>query len=95
MKHVITIMKFRSRNPLAVYNALGAVAKSFRLIRQVAFTEQLATSRLLFPAEFLEGGIGTQRVPMRIEPKKGRCNRRSAVSVSPTEMWCLQQPPES
>ena len=31
---------------------------------------------LLFLAEFLESGIAAQRVPERIEPKKGRCNRR-------------------
>ena len=33
-------------------------------------------SRLLFLAEFLESGIGAQRVPDRIEPKKGRRNGR-------------------
>ena len=31
-----------------------------------------AGSRLLFLAEFLESGIAAQRVPERIEPKKGR-----------------------
>ena len=31
---------------------------------------------LLFLAEFLESGIGAQRVPDRIEPKKGRRNGR-------------------
>src|SRR5205814_3672568 len=31
-------------------------------------------SRLLFLAEFLESGIGAQRVPDRVEPKKGRRN---------------------
>jgi hypothetical protein len=30
-----------------------------------------ADSRLLFLAEFLESGIAAQRVPERIEPKKG------------------------
>ena len=34
---------------------------------------------LLFLAEFLESGIGAQRVPDRIEPKKGRRNGRYAV----------------
>jgi hypothetical protein len=34
---------------------------------------------LLFRAEFLESGIGAQRVPDRIEPKKSRRNRRRAV----------------
>ena len=37
---------------------------------------QLATSRLLFLAEFLESGIRAQRVPHRIEPKKGGRNGR-------------------
>ena len=31
---------------------------------------------LLFLAEFLESGIGAQRIPDRIEPKKGRRNGR-------------------
>jgi hypothetical protein len=69
MKHVITIMKSRSRNPLAIYNALGAVAKSFRLTRQVTFTEQLATSRLLFLAKLLETRIVAKRIEHRIEPE--------------------------
>jgi hypothetical protein len=30
---------------------------------------------LFFLAEFLESGIGAQRIPERIEAKKGRCNR--------------------
>ena len=34
------------------------------------------SSRLLFLAEFLESGIGAQRVPLRIEPKKGRRDGR-------------------
>jgi len=33
-------------------------------------------SRLLFLAEFLKSGIAAQRVPQRIESKKGRCNSR-------------------
>ena len=36
-------------------------------------------SRLLFLAEFLESGIAAQRVPDRIEPKKGRRDGRWAV----------------
>ncbi len=39
---------------------------------------------LLFLAEFLESGIGTQRVPDRIKPKKGRRNGRS---VKPAIIW--------
>jgi hypothetical protein len=39
-----------------------------------------AGSRLLFLAEFLESGVGAQRVPERIEPKKGRRNSRRAVN---------------
>jgi hypothetical protein len=35
-----------------------------------------ANSRLLFLAEFLEGGIGAQRIPEWIEPKKGRRDGR-------------------
>ena len=31
-------------------------------------------SRLLFLAEFLESGIAAQRIPDRVEPKKGRRN---------------------
>jgi len=33
-----------------------------------------------FPRKFLESGIGTQRVPERIEPKKGRRNGRWVIS---------------
>jgi hypothetical protein len=33
-----------------------------------------ADSRLLFLAEFLESGIAAQRIPDRVEPKKGRRN---------------------
>jgi hypothetical protein len=36
----------------------------------------------LFLAEFLESGIGAQRVPDRIKPKKGRRNRRWHVNVA-------------
>jgi hypothetical protein len=32
------------------------------------FDEQVATSRLLFLAEFVESGISAQRIPERIEP---------------------------
>ena len=32
----------------------------------------------LFLAKFLEGGIGAQGIPDRIEPKKGRRNGRGA-----------------
>jgi len=55
---------------------------NFRDVRHVLGyrDEQLATSRLLFLAEFLEPRIGAQRIPDRIEPKKGRCNRRWAVN---------------
>ena len=35
----------------------------------------LQRDRLLILAEFLETRIGTQGVPERIEPKKGRCRR--------------------
>ena len=35
---------------------------------------------LLFLAEFLESGIAAQRIPERIEPKKGRRNGRWAVN---------------
>ena len=35
--------------------------------------------RLLFFAEFLECGIGTQRVPNWIQPKKGRCDGRWVI----------------
>jgi len=37
-----------------------------------------ADSRLLFLAEFLESGIAAQRIPDRIESKKGRRNGRPA-----------------
>src|SRR4029450_9949719 len=43
-------------------------------------------SPLFFLAEFLEGGIGAQRVPERIEPKKGRHNGRA---VKPANIWRL------
>ena len=36
-------------------------------------------SRLFLLAEFLESGIGAQRVPERIEPKKSRRNGRCGV----------------
>ena len=47
------------------------------------FDEQLATSRLLFLAEFLESGIAAQRVPERIKPEKGRRNGRWVVIRAP------------
>jgi len=36
------------------------------------FDEQLATSVLLFLAQFLESGIIPERIEHRIEPKQGR-----------------------
>ena len=49
-------------------------------------TELAQGSRLLFLAEFLESGIGAQRVPDRIESKKSRRNRRA---VKPAHIWRL------
>src|SRR5215475_11212881 len=50
-----------------------------RLSAMIPNPSRKADSRLLFLAEFLESGIGTQRVPERIELKKGRRNGRRAV----------------
>ena len=43
-------------------------------------------SVLLFLAEFLEGGIAAQRIPDRIEPKKGR---RDGEWLNPARIGCL------
>jgi hypothetical protein len=56
---------------------------SFSPAKQVAFTKgacHQARSRLFFFAKLLESGIGAQRIPERIEPEKGRCNRWWAVN---------------
>ena len=50
-------------------------------------TANRAGSRLLFLAEFLESGIAAQRVPERIEPKKGWRNGR--WDVKPATIWRL------
>ena len=41
-------------------------------VRESSSAKTSVGSRLLFLAEFLENGIGAQRVPLRIEPEKGR-----------------------
>src|SRR5215831_5006122 len=41
---------------------------------------------LFFLAKFLESGIGAQWIPDRIEPQKGRCNRRAVKIAS---IWRL------
>src|SRR5438067_12941274 len=51
-------------------------------------------SILFFLAKFLESGIGAQRIPERIEPKKGRCNGCCFV-VNVTKIWRLYQLGES
>jgi hypothetical protein len=61
-------------------NAPGTIASSLSLRR-------CEDSGLLFLAEFLESGIGPQRVPEWIEPKKGRRNR--CLDVKPTIVWRL------
>jgi hypothetical protein len=48
--------------------------------------------RLLFLAEFLESGLGAQRIPERVKPKKGRRNDRW---VKPTVKGRLCQLSES
>ena len=47
-------------------------------VQSVANSILAQGSRLLFLAEFLESGIAAQRVPDRIESKKGWRNGRSA-----------------
>src|SRR6266496_1309904 len=49
-------------------------ASAIQIVRPLQSTvdRNRAGSRLLFLAEFLKSGIGAQRVPERIEPKKGR-----------------------
>ena len=44
-------------------------------VREISSAKNRAGSRLLFLAEFLESGIAAQRVPERIEPKKGLLRR--------------------
>ena len=46
------------------------------LLMTEANDEKLSRFSLLFLAELLESGIGAQRVPDRIEPKKGRRESR-------------------
>jgi hypothetical protein len=45
-----------------------------------------ARLRLFFLAEFLECGIGAQRVPERIEARKGGRNGRLLLAVKPADM---------
>ena len=50
-------------------------------------TEIAQGSRLLFLAQFLESGIAAQRVPERIEPKKGW--RSGHRAIKPANVWRL------
>jgi hypothetical protein len=64
-------------------------AYAIQIVRPLESTvdRNRAGSPLLFLAEFLESGIGAQRIPDRIEPKKGRRNGHRAVK--PADIWRL------
>jgi hypothetical protein len=69
IRRVITTSKLARTLLLVVNHICIRVIRVIRVIRgEMLF--------LLFLAEFLEIGIGAQRIPDRIEPEKGRCNRR-------------------
>ena len=62
--------KSARQNGVAGDSLAGIIESSTRAAksRVLQCDEQLATSRLLFLAEFLKCGIGAQRVPERIKP---------------------------
>ena len=51
-------------------------------VESVLSVQSVVNLFLLFLAEFLESGIAAQRIPDRIEPKKGRRNGRWTVNAS-------------
>ena len=63
----------------------AATGRGERVGKRASF--KFVSSRLFFLAKFLESGIGAQRVPERIEPKKGRGNR--CWGVNETTIWRL------
>ena len=56
---------------------MAVLISEIHFVYSVHFVEEAL--RLVFLAEFLESGIAAQRVPDRIEPKKGRSNGRWEV----------------
>ena len=63
----------RVRQPRTAYVFVSVLS-----VQSVANFTLAQGSRLLFLAEFLESGIAAQRIPDRIESKKGWRNGRSA-----------------
>jgi len=55
---------------------VDALCVCFQVALLSLVEEVIGRLLLVFLAEFLEGWIRAQRVPKRIEPKKGRRNRR-------------------
>ena len=47
----------------------------------------VVSSTAAFLAELLESGIGAQRIPVRVKPKKGRRNR--ALQANQAKIWRL------
>jgi hypothetical protein len=80
--------KFCNETRFAVPRSILVRTSSGRAHESVLSAQSVVTrnSRLLFLAEFLESGVGAQSIPHRIEPKKGRRNRRA---VKPAHIWPL------
>jgi len=60
-------------SPTSVEANISAALLGMQATR-LPLDKRFRVSRLLFLAEFLESGIGAQRVPQRVESKKGLCN---------------------
>jgi len=58
---------------------MGTGLQGVQRLKSIGRCSRVSGSVLLFLAEFLKSGIGAQRVPDRIEPKKGRRNGRWVI----------------